>query len=169
MKDVNDAGLIVKTLHQRVPLMTNPWKSERVARLEARPRLLTTVAAKGPDPATGGAVPKPLSKPDVKRSSRVQQRPLKTVSIVNPARPEPSYITENLLESVPGGMNASIARIVLVAAIKSFDPDADAGDGAFALPEDFTTDPFQSYLQLKSSLLKVHVLQPANGSRRLKC
>ncbi|TYZ59296.1 hypothetical protein PybrP1_006572, partial [[Pythium] brassicae (nom. inval.)] len=154
MKDVNDVSLVVKALRQRAPLMTNPWKSERVVRHEARPRHLTAVAGKLPVPTASGALPKPRPKPNVKGSSKVQWQ-AKPAGTVNPARPEPSFFTENLLDSVPGGMNASITRIVLVAAIKAFDPDADAGDGAFALPEDFTADPFQSYLQLESPLLKI--------------
>lgn len=152
MKDINDVSLVVKTLYQRAPLMRNPWKSERVARHEAHPRQFAAPASKSAAATSTAAASKPsLLQP----GSKGVKRPPKPAGTTKAAKQEPSFITENLLESIPGGMNASIARIVQIAAIKSFDPDADAGDGAFVLAEDFTSDPFQSYLQLASPLLKV--------------
>lgn len=146
MKDINNVNLVVKALYQRTPLMTNTWKSERVVRQETH----QLTAFNGNHKPTVSTFAKPHLKPGAKLH-RVK-------GSLNPAdakKNQEPFITENLVDSIPGGMKASIARVVLVAAMKSFDPDADGGDGAFALREDCTSDPFESYLQLESPLLKV--------------
>uniref|UniRef100_K3WGE0 Uncharacterized protein n=1 Tax=Globisporangium ultimum (strain ATCC 200006 / CBS 805.95 / DAOM BR144) TaxID=431595 RepID=K3WGE0_GLOUD len=151
-KDIQDVHLVVKALAQRTPLMTNPWKSERLARHEACPRY------NGP----GDEKNNEDDSRHTNRSYAVQkQKPMLGHHIKkapkNPAlrkQPEP-FVSENLIASIPGGLNAPIARILFVAALKSFDPDADGDGGAFTLPEDFTIDPFQSYLQLENPLLKI--------------
>lgn len=152
MKDIHDVNLVVKTLYQRTPLMTTPWKSERQVRQESHPHYFASESTSNISVGTTKPISKLKSKMDHHTvGSRNQTSPIKPQST-----PEP-FISENLVDSIPGGMNAPIARIVLVAALKSFDPDADGGDGAFTLPEDFTTDPFQSYQHLESPLLKVRL------------
>ncbi|KAF1334898.1 hypothetical protein FI667_g1746, partial [Globisporangium splendens] len=150
-EDIHDVHLVVKALAQRTPLMTNPWKSEWQVRHEAHPRYNVPGDEKNNEDDWRHA----------KRSYAVQkQKPMLGHHVKkaskNPAlrkQPEP-FVSKNLVAPIPGGLNAPIARILFVVALKSFDPDADGGDGAFTLPEDFTIDPFQSYLQLESPLLK---------------
>lgn len=153
MKDLNDVNLVLKALYQRTPLMTNTWKSERMVRQETHPHQL----------ATHNSNLKVIStsmKSNVKVGAKLNRpkgfhNPTTSAVFSNATKIQEPFITENLVDSIPGGMKASIARIVLIAAMKSFDPDANCGDGAFALCEDCTSNPFESYLKLESPLLKV--------------
>lgn len=166
-RDVADVSLVLKTLYQRTPLMTNSWKSERMARLEALPASHLLHADNAVERLSGGVRLQASASRPTKHTTAA---PNASAALTKRAQdtghsprakghrrqaPEHAFVTENLVESIPGGLNASIARIMLVAAIKSFDPDASAGDGAFVLPEDFSTDPFESYLALASPLLRV--------------
>lgn len=149
MKDLNDVNLVLKALYQRTPLMTNTWKSERMVRQETHPHQLSLHK-------TISSSAKPHAKPGAKLNRpKGSLNPANIIASGAIKKSQEPLITENLVDSIPGGMKASIARIVLVAAMKSFDPDADGGDGAFALREDCTSDPFESYLKLESPLLKV--------------
>lgn len=142
-KDVEDTQLVMKALKARIPLMRNPWQSVRKLR-----------------EATGVQV-KPFFETTVKPQTKSTIKPAvagKISSLGFPSRPnqrEPAFYSENLIDSIPAGLNAPVGRLVLAAALRCFDPNADGGEGDFMLPEDFSVNPFQSYLDLQAPLLKV--------------
>lgn len=154
-KDVEDSQLVLKALRARIPLMRNPWQSVRKLReaagIQAKPVLETVV--------------KPRSKAIVKSAKAGKISSLDSSSTSNQQQ-GPAFFSENLIDSIPAGLNAPVSRLVLAAALKCFDPNADGGGGDFVLPEDFSVDPFQSYLDLQAPLPKVsyirrHLLIPA--------
>jgi hypothetical protein len=138
-KDISNPKVVIKELRRRTPLMQNPWKSERVVRSEATGKQELSLPPKPPLPVK--AISPPRTKP--------QNSPAKKTA------PPAKFITKNLLESVPGGMSGPIQQLLLVAALKSFDPTANGGEGMFVLPDDFSCDPFESYLASTSQLVKV--------------
>lgn len=66
-----------------------------------------------------------------------------------------AFISANLLESIPGGMNAPIARLLLVAALRCYDPGSRGEKGGFVASDDRNSEIFQSYLRTESPLVKV--------------
>lgn len=119
-------------LQKRSPLMTNSWTSERILR-EARDLDKTPT--------------NPISVAKVDRKVLPKKPGAKIRSDVS--------ITENLLDSIPGGMNAPIARLLLVAALRCFDPGSRGEKGRFVPCENRNSELFQSYLCTESPLVKV--------------
>lgn len=146
-KDVEDSQLVLKALKARIPLMRNPWQSVRklreAVRIQAKPVLETVV--------------KPYSKSFVKPAKTGKISSFDSFS--RPNQQGPAFFSENLIDSIPAGLNAPVSRLVLAAALKCFDPNADGGEGDFALSEDFSMNPFQSYLDLQAPLLKVSCIR----------
>ncbi|KAL3671639.1 hypothetical protein V7S43_003552 [Phytophthora oleae] len=71
------------------------------------------------------------------------------------------FISENLLDSIPGGMNAPIARLLLVAALRCYDPGSRNEKGTFVPCEGRNSQLFQTYLRTESPLLKIRSEQQA--------
>ncbi|KAE9219220.1 hypothetical protein PF002_g16256 [Phytophthora fragariae] len=137
-KNIEDVDLVLSTLQNRSPLMTNPWKSERVVR-ESR------------DPHKTMSSNVPISKNDCKISAK------KPVA----KRRTNAFISANLLESIPGGMNAPIARLLLVAALRCYDLGSRGEKGGFVASDDRSSEIFQSYLRTESPLAKIRSEQQA--------
>ncbi|EEY57782.1 uncharacterized protein PITG_00360 [Phytophthora infestans T30-4] len=108
-KDIEDADLVLSTLQKRLPLMTNPWTSERVV-------------------------------PPSKRQAN-------------------AFISSNLLESIPGGMNAPIARLLLVAGLSCYDPGSRGEKGRFISSHGHKSALFQAYVNTESPLVKIRTEQ----------
>ncbi|KAG7387726.1 hypothetical protein PHYPSEUDO_013731 [Phytophthora pseudosyringae] len=137
-KNIEDVDLVLATLEKRSPLMTNPWTSERVLR-ETRALDMTAV---NPIPIANSA-----RKGLVKTSA--------------PKMRSNTFISENLLDSIPGGMNAPIARLLLVAALRCFDGGSRGGKGTFVPCDGRNSELFQSYLRTESPLVKIRSEQRA--------
>ncbi|POM75929.1 LOW QUALITY PROTEIN: Hypothetical protein PHPALM_6898 [Phytophthora palmivora] len=134
-KEIADSDLVLMTLKKRSPLMTNPWTSERVLRE-------TRNLDKIPAPS--------------------QMQRLITLSKKTGAKNHPNlFITENLLDSIPGGLNAPIARLLLVAALRCYDPGSRGEKGKFVSSDGRNSKLFQSYLSTESPLLKIRSEQQA--------
>ncbi|OWZ23655.1 hypothetical protein PHMEG_0001427 [Phytophthora megakarya] len=132
-KDIEDADLVLMTLQKRSPLMTNPWISERVLR-----------EARNMDKTPTSSIPvvkvnHKVNKPDVKIRRN-------------------TFISENLLDSI--GMNAPISRLLLVAALRCYNPSQNES-GRFILSEGRNSELFQSYLSTETPLLKIRIEQQA--------
>ncbi|KAG3175409.1 hypothetical protein PC128_g17745 [Phytophthora cactorum] len=134
-KDIEDADLVLSTLQKRSLLMTNPWTSERVLR-ESRSLLKALV--------NSIPVAKPVCKPLKKAAGNRQAN---------------SFISANLLESIPGGMNAPIARLLLVAGLSCYDPGSRGEKGRFIPSDDRKSELFQAYLNTESPLVKIRTEQ----------
>lgn len=132
-KDISNPNLVVHEIENRTPLLRNSWKSERLVRAKSQTESVSRLK-------------QPLK--NVTKPSKLRNKKK------NPSA-ETYFLSNNLLHSIPGGMNGSIDRLLLVAALKCFDVNANAGAGTFAFPLDFSEDPWQSYLNLSSPLLKV--------------
>ncbi|KAG3098942.1 hypothetical protein PI125_g15208 [Phytophthora idaei] len=134
-KDIEDADLVLSTLQKRSLLMTNPWTSERVLR-----------ESRSPGKALVNSIPvaKPVCKPLKKAAGNRQAN---------------SFIPANLLESIPGGMNAPIARLLLVAGLSCYDPGSRGEKGRFIPSDDRKSELFQAYLNAESPLLKIRTEQ----------
>ncbi|KAJ8566812.1 hypothetical protein ON010_g6310 [Phytophthora cinnamomi] len=135
-KNIEDTDLVLSTLHNRAPLMANPWTSERVLR-EARDPNKVTMA-----PATKATCKTSAKKSVVKRRTN-------------------AFVSANLLESIPGGMNAPIARLLLVAALRCYDPGNRGEKGRYVACDDRNSEIFQSYLRTESPLVKIRSEQQA--------
>ncbi|ETK88044.1 hypothetical protein F441_07792 [Phytophthora nicotianae CJ01A1] len=134
-KDIEDGNLVVATLQERSPLMTNPWTSERVlraSRSSEKPRVH----------------PIPVTKPICKHLKKVVGK-----------RQANLFISANLLESIPGGMNAPVARLLLVAGLRCYDPGNRGEKGGFKLCGGGNSELFQSYLNTESPLVKIRTEQ----------
>ncbi|KAG4049370.1 hypothetical protein PC123_g15342 [Phytophthora cactorum] len=134
-KGIEDADLVLSTLQKRSLLMTNPWTSERVLR-ESRSLLKALV--------NSIPVAKPVCKPLKKAAGNRQAN---------------SFISANLLESIPGGMNAPIARLLLVAGLSCYDPGSRGEKGRFIPSDDRKSELFQAYLNTESPLVKIRTEQ----------
>ncbi|KAG1710990.1 hypothetical protein DVH05_013710 [Phytophthora capsici] len=88
---------------------------------------------------------------------------VKTFSTRKPAHKTQSnlFVSENLLDSIPGGMNAPLARLLLVAALRCYDPGSRSEKGAFVPCEGRNSHLFQTYLHTESPLLKIRREQQA--------
>ncbi|GMF29690.1 unnamed protein product [Phytophthora lilii] len=131
-KDIEDVELVLITLEKRLPLMTNPWTTERALResksLTSQPNMF---------------IPSPM--PDHK-------------SFQKPSGATKVSISENLLTSIPGGMKAPIARVLLVAALRCFHPGSIGEKGTFVWNEHNSLNLFDAYLHAESALVKVALL-----------
>ncbi|TMW56409.1 hypothetical protein Poli38472_006419 [Pythium oligandrum] len=146
-KNVNDTKSVVKILRKRAPLMRDSWKPERVFRKELRPEV-SEAPVKLTNPTNSNPANSKATQPIKKR-----KRPL--------AARDATFVSGNLLESIPGGLNGSIDRLVLVASLKSFDPTAAGGDGAFVFPIEASADLWRCYLSMEPSLIKIRREQQA--------
>jgi hypothetical protein len=135
-KPPDDSKLVLKVLKSRAPLMNHAWKPERVVRRELRP--------------SG----RPLEAP-LKQRSPTTKRPKRKPSSTTTA--QPLFMSDNMIDNVPGGLKGSVDRLLLVAGLRCFDPDAALckGRGAFAFRLDSSSDHWRSYLDALSPLIKV--------------
>ncbi|KAI9989557.1 hypothetical protein PInf_019842 [Phytophthora infestans] len=134
-KDIEDADLVLSTLQKRLPLMTNPWTSERVVRES--------------------------QSPGKKRFYSIPAQPAcKSLSNKAPSKRQANaFISSNLLESIPGGMNAPIARLLLVAGLSCYDPGSRGEKGRFISSHGHKSALFQAYVNTESPLVKIRTEQ----------
>jgi hypothetical protein len=172
-KSTIDIELLLRKLQERAPLMKNPWKSERVMKKIIREQRHQSDTKrpkmKKEDQLGPNSAMSPAQYDFVLDGLTTVSSPTKTKQ---PSTQHPShveFITRNLLYSIAGGLKGSINRFVQVAAVKCFDWDTNRNEedsennfstremGHFVIvtrpgSED---DPFEKYLKLTSSLLKI--------------
>ncbi|GMF54903.1 unnamed protein product [Phytophthora fragariaefolia] len=129
-KNVEDSELVLLSLQNRSPLMINPWTSERILR-ETRISEKATF-----DPVVGAN--------EIRKTFRKK---------LSAKRQMNAFVSENLLSSVPGGMNAPIARLLLVAGLRCYDPRSHDGKGRFVACDGRNSDVFRSVIEYVLTIL----------------